>query len=170
MSGKHLLDADTSRMRRRDEQHVLHNSEDNRRYNVVVVVARNEQNQEDNNVLHDGNTGADIRDDIVAVMRAENDTAVREEEVARRRVNEVNDIENVQVYVRRNRSVNKTVKKREHGKSAEENHRAHAAINGAVELEVRAEELPVVVRHRLVHRADDGRTEAKLGEHEDAEN
>ena len=63
----------------------------------------------------------------------------------------------------------KTIKKRKQGKPPEENNRAHAAINGAVELEIGAKQLPVVVRDRLVHRTDDGGSEAEFCEHENAE-
>ena len=58
----------------------------------MVVVARDEQDEEHGDVLRDGDAGADVRDDVVAVVRAQDHAAVREEEVARRRVDEVNDV------------------------------------------------------------------------------
>ena len=84
-------------------------------------------------------------------MRVENHSAVGEEEVARRGVHKVDDVENVQVYVWRNRSVYKAIKKRKQSKPAKENNRTHTAVHCAIELEIRAKQFPVIIRDRLVH-------------------
>ena len=58
----------------------------------MIVVASDEQDQKHRNVLGDGDSGPDVRYDIVAVVRAKNHSAVGEEEVARRGVDEVDDV------------------------------------------------------------------------------
>ncbi len=135
----------------------------------MVVVARDEENQEHRDVLGDGDPGPDVRDDVVAVVRAEHDAAVGEEEVARRSIHQVDHIEHMQVYVGRNSAVDKPVEKRKEGKPAKEDHGAHAAVNHPIELQVGAQQLAVVVGDGLVHRAYDGRAETEFGQHEDAE-
>ena len=163
------LDVREEPARRLDEEHVLDDREHDRRENVVVVVARHEEYEEHHDVLGDGDAGPDVRDDVVAVVRAKDDPAVREEEVARGGVHEVDHVEDVQVYVRRHAAVHEAVKEREQREPAEEDDCADAAVYGAVELQVRAQQLPVVVGDGLVHRAHDGGAEAELGKHEDAE-
>ena len=66
--------------------------------------------------------------------------------------------------------MHETVEERQKGETAQEYHRPHPAVDRAVKPEVGAEELPVVVRDRLVHGAYDRRAEAKLREHQHAEN
>ena len=135
----------------------------------MVVVARDEKYQEHDDILSDGNTRPNVRYDVVAMMRAQNDAAIGKEEVARSGVHQVDHIEHMQVYVGRHRAVNQPVEERKERKAAEEYDGADAAVDITVEFQIRAQKLSVVVRDWLVHRAYNGFPEAKLGKHEDAE-
>ena len=164
------LDVGEEPPRRLHEQDILHDRERDRRKNVMIVVARDEEDQEHRDILRDGHGGANVRDDIIAVVRPQHHAPIREEKVACCRVHEVDDVEYVQVDVGRRRSMHEAVKERQKGEPPKEYHRPHPAVDRAIKPEVGAEEFPVVVRDRLVHGAYDRRAEAKLREHQHAEN
>ena len=72
---------------RGDEQDVLHDGEDNSRYDVAVVdhrgrlveeVPHHQEDKEHRDVLRHGYGGADVCYDIVAVVRAKDHAPVRE--------------------------------------------------------------------------------------------
>ena len=163
------LDLGEEPPRRSDEQHILHDREHDRREHIVVVVARDEQNEEHGDILGDGDSRADIRHNIATVVCAENDAAVREKEVARRRVDEVYHIQHMQVYVGRNGSVDKPVEERQQREASEENRGADPPVHGPEELQVRAQQFAVVFGDRLVHGASHSRAETELCKHQHAE-
>ena len=117
----------------------------------MVVVAGGEKYEKDGDVLRDLHACTDVRYDIVAVVRAEHRAAVGEEEIARRGVDEMYEVENVQIDIRRNAAVHQPAEKRHEREADDEYGGADAAVDLALELEVGAYQLAVVVGDRLVH-------------------
>ena len=167
--GAARLDGREEAPRLAEDQQVGDDREEDRRDDVEVVAAGEEQDEEHDDVLDDGGEGAYVVQHVVAVVDGEDGAAVGEEEVARRRVDEVDDVEDVQVYVRRHVAVDELPQEGEETQPAEEDYTAHPAVDGAVEAQVGACQLAVVVGDGLVHRGDDGGAEAEFREHQHAE-
>ena len=81
----------------------------------------------------------------------EDRSAVGEEEIAHGRVDEVYEVEDVQVQLGRQPALHEDVQERQEAYSDREYRKADPPIDLAVEAEVRADKLAVVVRDRLVH-------------------
>ncbi len=151
-----------------DEEVVQHRKRHGGR-DVMVVVPRQDQDGEHRHVLRNGRARADVGDHVAAVVGAQHGAAVGEEEIADRRVDEMDQVEDVEVQSGRKVAVYEHAQKRQEAQAHGQYRRADPAVDRAVEPQVGAHEFPVVVRHRLVHGTHHGRAEAQFREGQHAE-
>ena len=102
-------------------------------------------------------------------MRGEHGPTVGEEKVADRRVEEMDEIEDVQIDIGRHIAVDKTSQERQKAKPHGEYCRSNPTVHRAVETQIGAQQFAVVIGYRLVHGTYHRHAESELSQHQNAE-
>lgn len=155
--------------RRTRHEQIRQHREDNGRQHVVVIVARQAEDAERGRILRDRHARVDVGLHVLPLVDREENALVGEEEIAQDGVREMDEVDEPQVDVGGRRAMHELRQKRQERKAADEDEATDEAEDRAVEAEVGADRLAVVLGDRLVEGADDGLSEAEFRKRQDAE-
>ena len=151
------------------DQQIGYDGKKHRGNHIIVITAGEDQKQRHRYVLHNGNAGVDIGENIITVMDAQNTSAIGEKEISDGCIEEMDEIKHVDVDVRRHLSVNEPTDERQKAKPDPEDADPDPVVKRPIKTQAGAYLLPVVPRYQFEHGTPYGGAETEFRQAQDSE-